>query len=114
MTICPACTAAWAFLSTLPVRGATRRSGGTDAGGFPFLSTLPVRGATPCTSWAGAEGLISIHAPREGSDGGHLFPGNCLILFLSTLPVRGATSCGPFIRAETTFLSTLPVRGATG
>ena len=58
--------------------------------------------------------LISIHAPREGSDetcrAYHLNP----FTFLSTLPARGATHTGP-ARAfgSGKFLSTLPARGAT-
>ena len=33
-----------------------------------FLSTLPARGATVRAGAAAANGIISIHAPREGSD----------------------------------------------
>ena len=33
-----------------------------------FLSTLPVRGATYAGAHLFGEGVISIHAPREGSD----------------------------------------------
>ena len=81
------------FLSTLPARGATLRSAhvqcisldfyprsprGERQGDFigalytpKFLSTLPARGATGCISilYGGVD--ISIHAPREGSDGIH-------------------------------------------
>ena len=80
--------------------------------------------------------MISIHAPREGSD---LRPDLChkeVYIFLSTLPVRGATNsqrlkevkenisihapregsdyiaCMVAVFADG-FLSTLPVRGAT-
>ena len=35
--------------------------------------------------------LISIHAPREGSDQGQLARRGSLVQFLSTLPARGAT-----------------------
>ena len=35
-----------------------------------FQSTLPVRGATLYRSRGRAEGAVSIHAPREGSDQG--------------------------------------------
>ena len=38
--------------------------------------------------------LISIHAPREGSDGGVFLRPRNYSRFLSTLPARGATSCG--------------------
>ena len=45
----------------------------------------------PARSARAQKGRISIHAPREGSDhnghGGHLRHG----IFLSTLPARGAT-----------------------
>ena len=56
---------------------------------------------------------ISIHAPREGSD----FPAIAELwqvnIFQSTLPVRGATQ-PPKLRGKSCgFQSTLPVRGAT-
>ena len=35
---------------------------------FAFLSTLPARGATQCLVALDAQAEISIHAPREGSD----------------------------------------------
>ena len=57
------------FQSTLPARGATA----TDAS-YPyklvFQSTLPARGATLRRGPDEADGSISIHAPREGSDAG--------------------------------------------
>ena len=80
--------------------------------------------------------MISIHAPREGSDSPSCRPrprarrnfyprsprgerpvaSNTWMwsrLFLSTLPARGATSfCGVF-PGKSRFLSTLPARGAT-
>ena len=56
------------FLSTLPARGATRRID-KISGIKEFLSTLPARGATPVVSARELHDfLISIHAPREGSD----------------------------------------------
>ena len=80
---------------------------------------------------------ISIHAPREGSDGVQLCGPNVLHyfyprsprgerpwpvdsvltprIFLSTLPARGATLAQPDQQtAGAEFLSTLPARGATG
>ena len=55
------------FQSTLPVRGATRtRSNGY--GLVRFQSTLPVRGATWQQWLACGLCVISIHAPRAGSD----------------------------------------------
>ena len=79
------------FLSTLPARGATC-STENSAAGSRFLSTLPARGATLIILWynitrrdfyprsprgerrtttwkSGPTPRISIHAPREGSDG---------------------------------------------
>ena len=35
--------------------------------------------------------VISIHAPREGSDVSFIVPGSSTLQFQSTLPVRGAT-----------------------
>ena len=39
-----------------------------------FQSTLPVRGATAYCYVSGAEAVISIHAPRKGSDMQHWHP----------------------------------------
>ena len=64
---------------------------------FPFQSTLPARGATPIPRTAVLYILISIHAPRTGSDSicqPHVIR---LLPFQSTLPARGATErlCRP-------------------
>ena len=59
-------------------------------------------------------GLISIHAPREGSDRILSYHTVYCLIFQSTLPVRGATLesiCGMLGNIQ--FQSTLPVRGAT-
>ena len=80
---------------------------------------------------------ISIHAPREGSDGAKFTQCSATAPFLSTLPARGATPGSRLCRraekdfyprsprgerptpsprratASPTFLSTLPARGAT-
>ena len=56
------------FQSTLPVRGATEGRYTVDPAYASFQSTLPVRGATALLNYAGANSIISIHAPREGSD----------------------------------------------
>ena len=55
------------FQSTLPVRGATYIEETTKAW-RKFQSTLPVRGATQADNEGRIEIIISIHAPREGSD----------------------------------------------
>ena len=43
------------------------------------------------TGAAAANGIISIHAPREGSDQRLLLARTSTWVFLSTLPARGAT-----------------------
>ena len=79
-----------------------------------FLSTLPARGATATLLHGLAGDTISIHAPREGSDDGHLPTGGPNHKFLSTLPARGATlTCMQPYGWTQKFLSTLPARGAT-
>ena len=55
------------FQSTLPVRGATKAKFRRTAV-RAFQSTLPVRGATLPFLSAPMPSLISIHAPRAGSD----------------------------------------------
>ena len=56
-----------------------------------FQSTLPVRGATPTSKAAGVSTVISIHAPRAGSDAQAMQDKMSALIFQSTLPVRGAT-----------------------
>ena len=77
-----------------------------------FQSTLPVRGATAYCYVSGAEAVISIHAPRKGSDLESAVRQSPL-LFQSTLPVRGATRHRKNGSTRPRFQSTLPVRGAT-
>ena len=80
-----------------------------------FLSTLPARGATGCNRLPDRRWAISIHAPREGSDGQDFHVALAVkVLFLSTLPARGATYVIAKLREIVEFLSTLPARGATG
>ena len=78
-----------------------------------FQSTLPVRGATKTVGSTIAFDVISIHAPRAGSDinpdGIHIYN----VRFQSTLPVRGATRHQFIMVCIALFQSTLPVRGAT-
>ena len=100
------------FLSTLPARGATGSSA-QPAARMQFLSTLPARGATLYDESEVSVDAISIHAPREGSDGTSLAITAKAFPFLSTLPARGATSPGVLYDFTQAFLSTLPARGAT-
>ena len=78
-----------------------------------FLSTLPARGATINCKRDHLARLISIHAPREGSDRRWQWTPGRQTPFLSTLPARGATHRGAGQIAKALFLSTLPARGAT-
>ena len=57
------------FQSTPPVRGATPIATQQSTIG-PFQSTPPVRGATELRHDICTKHLVSIHAPREGSDAG--------------------------------------------
>ena len=102
-----------AFQSTLPVRGATAPCSPLGTPNL-FQSTLPVRGATlfilrrlpppdnfnprsPCGERRPVYPdvshciVISIHAPRAGSDSPVAPFSPCGMPFQSTLPVRGAT-----------------------
>ena len=101
-----------------------------------FQSTLPVRGATPAGQFGRIQQCLSIHAPREGSDGRTVctsYPEDQISIhapregsdaqlaaqfwiteqFQSTLPVRGATCKYLASSLRSLFQSTLPVRGAT-
>ena len=60
------------FQSTLPARGATRFSMSGCARYVRFQSTLPARGATPRMKTCRLDEVISIHAPRTGSDVRHV------------------------------------------
>ena len=78
------------FQSTLPVRGATQTPE-TQAQSVTFQSTLPVRGATQSDGTVVTTPVISIHAPRAGSDSSRQHVAHRGYRFQSTLPVRGAT-----------------------
>ena len=78
------------FQSTLPARGATLENYITQAIQL-FQSTLPARGATTLQKFPVHCSLISIHAPREGSDLSILRGSMVNVTFQSTLPARGAT-----------------------
>ena len=78
-----------------------------------FLSTLPARGATVFGVFGRKKRRISIHAPREGSDGETCAAGSPPANFYPRSPrgERPKTPCG--VRLDKGFLSTLPARGAT-
>ena len=80
-----------------------------------FLSTLPVRGATHLGEGVLQDGVISIHAPREGSDYGTPW---YRLLKSSTISIHAPREGSDvpwfsILRPAVVFLSTLPVRGAT-
>ena len=81
------------FLSTLPVRGATRPRG-ADVPGVAISIHAPREGSDGVTPEPDYQGQISIHAPREGSDVMRQDARYIDTAFLSTLPVRGATEDG--------------------
>ena len=129
------CRAAIRFQSTLPARGATLPTGWTVRGQryfnprsphgerpqsranpqrcWKFQSTLPARGATLLTRQSAGASVISIHAPRTGSDLPPSSAWNPNNLFQSTLPARGATTSRMRKNCYFLFQSTLPARGAT-
>ncbi len=78
------------FQSTLPARGATTKPRSRHSPTV-FQSTLPARGATAARGYLALSELISIHAPREGSDKRRLGADKVNRKFQSTLPARGAT-----------------------
>ena len=78
------------FLSTLPARGATRKTGGYIAGQKISIHA-PREGSDGELVYDIWECSISIHAPREGSDYTAYGEKPPTIPFLSTLPARGAT-----------------------
>ena len=123
------------FQSTLPARGATRGRV-QDTSKRSFQSTLPARGATLEAQRPRIVSVISIHAPRTGSDFIACSAFASSLLFQSTLPARGATNALPGIPVTSgdfnprsphgerrnfarvcylhkKFQSTLPARGAT-
>ena len=102
------------FLSTLPARGATGRRRGPHPGGRYFYPRSPRGERRQASIRSGLKELISIHAPREGSDAFSLYLLYNRGEFLSTLPARGATYDYPHLeKRNVVFLSTLPARGAT-
>ena len=79
-----------------------------------FQSSLPVRGATLEDLRDKLKDLISIHAPREGSD--RFRPVSFILYQISIHAPREGSDPYSYAQAnwEWAFQSTLPVRGATG
>src|ERR1017187_10002166 len=78
------------FQSTPPARAATPHAGDC-ARGRMFQSTPPARAATVPIWRNPPEGLVSIHAAREGGDFPSLNIGAARTVFQSTPPARAAT-----------------------
>ena len=100
------------FQSTLPARGATTKPRSRHSPTV-FQSTLPARGATAARGYLALSELISIHAPREGSD---------ILDFLRHRKVKDFNPRSPrgerrglsfYQSKHGRFQSTLPARGAT-
>ena len=79
------------FLSTLPARGATLIFFSVNVLGSVISIHAPREGSDRIERQTELYWGISIHAPREGSD--DIYDGDTVYvyLFLSTLPARGAT-----------------------
>ena len=123
------------FQSTLPAGGATVKRAAHAFRLAQFQSTLPAGGATLPALRLVCDFLISIHAPRGGSDDprcqrpprppdfnprsprgerpGIVFRRFPAGRFQSTLPAGGATRLKPHFWVTEEFQSTLPAGGAT-
>ena len=79
-----------------------------------FLSTLPARGATSSPAGVAHRLIISIHAPREGSDR-RACAATCSLSYFYPRSPRGERHWRRLVYDQRLrFLSTLPARGATG
>ena len=101
------------FQSTLPARGATYSRDNHHCLGL--ISIHAPRTGSDRDWKRGAENpeRISIHAPRTGSDDISAIAKDKYNQFQSTLPARGATDAGTKRGTSGQFQSTLPARGAT-
>ena len=102
------------FLSTLPARGATPSRYPVQAAALLISIHAPREGSDRQTRRAFCIQLISIHAPREGSDVVPIAPCDLGKQISIHAPREGSdrTRC-PAQTTLSEFLSTLPARGAT-
>ena len=100
------------FQSTLPARGATYADD-DDGNDKKFQSTLPARGATDRIKPRNNYIIISIHAPREGSDCGWIRPLRGICHFNPRSPRGERRPHRHTVFIMELFQSTLPARGAT-
>ena len=109
---CP-CSRQRAFQSTLPARGATTLTERIGALAQLFQSTLPARGATGLRKSQRRDIIISIHAPRTGSDE-HLSGVRAGRRDFNPRSPHGERPYGDLEKySDNPFQSTLPARGAT-
>ena len=101
------------FQSTLPVWGATRISENSSSKVLSFQSTLPVWGATANSSTKPLKPLISIHAPRVGSDTASCRFKESSRYFNPRSPCGERRFYSGPDAPDPAFQSTLPVWGAT-
>ena len=80
------------FLSTLPARGATLFPVAVPIAWLNFYPRSPRGERRRDRRFFAVRCIISIHAPREGSDLYHPHIHLIAAVFLSTLPARGATA----------------------
>ena len=103
----------FSFQSTLPARGATIVAPYARLPPGIFQSTLPARGATPAINSIYADSIISIHAPREGSDGFAVAVRAFSNISIHAPREGSDTAVSATKKANMLFQSTLPARGAT-
>ena len=101
------------FQSTLPVWGATLISLNVMTRTLLFQSTLPVWGATRLETGLEALTVISIHAPRVGSDVFHKLALKINVNFNPRSPCGERLIIPMIWTSNNRFQSTLPVWGAT-
>jgi len=94
-------------------RGERRNGCLTDLDRREFQSTLPARGATTAYLWATRDIVVSIHAPRAGSDGLCQFLSRDLFSFNPRSPRGERPPRHLHVTNLSQFQSTLPARGAT-
>ena len=109
----PAPTPAEIFQSTLPARGATAQTARLRALSSLISIHAPRTGSDRYGAEHPAHRAISIHAPRTGSDHQRRTSRRRKQRFQSTLPARGATYYMRAPKGTKKFQSTLPARGAT-
>ena len=81
--------------------------------GTAFQSTLPAKGATRRWRMIDIAVCISIHAPREGSDGSLYHPAGPVPHFNPRSPRRERPHESSYVDNDELFQSTLPAKGAT-